>query len=302
VNSEDSLSELFERNRPHLRAVAYRILGNTADVDDALQETWIRLSNAATNDIENLTGWLTTVVSRVCLNTLRTRKRHSAKSLDDSPIDAQLADLLAVTPEERAILADSMGRALLVVLEMLSPAERISFVLHDVFSVSFDEIAEILGKSTNACRQLASRARRRVRSANDPSSDPQRQRDVVVAFLAASKSGDFELLMALLSPDAELVADAAAIAIGAPVRKDGAVEVATRFSGGAQAARVALLDGRAGLVWAHGGKPKVAFDFTVTDGLVVKIEMIADGDVLNEMQIEYPRRERGQQQGTPIDT
>jgi len=302
VDSEDSLSELFERDRPHLRAVAYRILGNTADVDDALQESWIRLSNATTDDIENLTGWLTTVVSRVCLNTLRTRQRHSARSLDDSPIDAQFTDLLAVTPEEQAVLADSMGRALLVVLEMLSPAERISFVLHDMFSVSFEAIAEILGKSTDACRQLASRARRRVRSADDPNADPQRQREVVVAFLAASKSGDFESLLALLSPDAQLVADAAAIAIGAPARRDGAFDVATRFAGGAQAARVALLDGMAGLVWAHGGKPKVAFDFTVIDGVVVKIEMIADEDVLNEVHIEYPRRERGQQPDNPIVT
>jgi RNA polymerase sigma-70 factor (ECF subfamily) len=302
MNSEDSLSEQFENNRTHLRAVAYRILGNVADVDDVMQETWIRLSNATTDDINNLAGWLTTVVSRLCLNTLRTRQRHSAESLFATPLSADLADLSAVTPEEQAILADSMGRALLVVLEMLSPAERISFVLHDVFSVSFDEIAEILGKSTDACRQLASRARRRVRSADDPSADPQRQRDVVVAFLAASKSGDFESLLDLLSPDAELVADAAAIAIGAPVRKDGAVEVATRFSGGAQAARVALLDGMAGIVWAHGGKPKVAFDFTVIDGVVVKIEMIADEDVLNDMQIEYPRRERGHQLNNPLVT
>lgn len=293
MNSEDSLNEKFESNRPHLRAVAYRILGSTADVDDALQETWIRLSNATTDDIENLAGWLTTVVSRLCLNTLRTRQRHSSESFNDSPISAQLADLSVVTPEEQAILADSVGRALLVVLEMLSPAERIAFVLHDMFSVSFEEIAEILGKSTDASRQLASRARRRVRSADHPSADPQRQREVVVAFLAASKSGDFASLLALLNPDAELVADAAAIAIGAPARKDGAFDVATRFSGGARTARAALLDGRAGLVWSQGGKPKVAFDFTVINGVVVKIEMFADEDVLNEMHIEYFPRERG---------
>jgi RNA polymerase sigma factor (sigma-70 family) len=292
MNIEDSPSQLFERNRPRLRAVAYRILGNTADVDDAMQETWIRFSKARTDDIENPAGWLTTVASRLCLNTLRTRQRHSSESLYDSPIAARLADVAAVTPEEQAILADSMGRALLVVLEKLSPAERIAFVLHDMFSVPFDDIAEILAKPTDACRQLASRARRRVRSADDPNADPQRQRNVVVAFLAASRSGDFESLLALLNPDAELVADAAAIAIGAPARKDGAFDVATRFSGGARAARVALLDGVAGLVWAQGGKPKVAFDFTVIDGVVVRIEMIADEDVLSEMTIEYLRREK----------
>jgi RNA polymerase sigma factor (sigma-70 family) len=302
MKREDSASALFERNRPHLRAVAYRMLSNTADVDDALQETWIRFSKARTDDIENLAGWLTTVVARVCLNTLRARQRHSSASLHDSPIAARLADVSAATPEEQAILADSMGRALLVVLETLSPAERISFVLHDMFSVSFDDIAVILGKSTHACRQLASRARRRVRSADDPNADPQRQRDVVVAFLAASKSGDFESLLALLNPNAELVADIAAIAIGAPARKDGAFDVATRFCGGAQAARVALLDGTAGLVWAQGGKPKVAFDFTVIDGVVVRIEMIADEDVLSEMTIEYLRRAKGNEEGHQIVT
>ncbi len=293
MNIEISINEQFEKNRAHLRAVAYRILGNTADVDDVLQEAWIRLSNARTEDIENIGGWLTTVVARLCLNALRTRQRRSSESLNDSPVAAHLADLSAPTPEEQAVLADSMGRALLVVLEMLSPAERISFVLHDMFSVSFDEIAQILGKSTDACRQLASRARRRVRTADDPSADPQRQRDVVAAFLAAAKSGDFESLLVLLSPDAELVSDAAGIAIGAPVRRDGAFDVATRFCGGARAARMALLDGVAGLVWAQGGEPKVAFDFTVINGVVVKIEMIADVEVLNEIHIQYPRRQRG---------
>ena len=165
---------------------------------------------------------------------------------------------------------------------MLSPAERISFVLHDMFSVTFDEIAEILGKSSEACRQLASRARRRVRTAEDPAADPQRQRDVVDAFLIASRNGDFQSLLSLLSP----------VAIGAPERKDGPFDVATRFSGGAQSARIALLDGLAGLVWARGSKPKVAFDFTVVAGQVTRIDMIGDEDVLSEMNIEYLRREK----------
>jgi hypothetical protein len=195
-----------------------------------------------------------------------------------------------MTPEEQTVVADSMGLALLVVLEMLSPAERICFVLHDMFSFSFDEIGQILGKSTDACRQLASRARRRVRTAEDPSADPLRQREVVDAFLVASRKGDFQTLLSLLSPDVELVADTAAVAIGAPERKDGPFDVATRFSGGAQSARAALLDGLAGLVWAQGGHPKVVFDFTVAAGKVKRIDMIGDEDVISEMNIEYLRR------------
>jgi RNA polymerase sigma-70 factor (ECF subfamily) len=179
-----------------------------------------------------------------------------------------------------------------VVLEMLSPAERIAFVLHDMFSVPFDEISEMLGKSPESCRQLASRARRRVSSAHDPRSNPIRQREIVNAFLIASKSGDFQTLLALLCPEVELISDAAAIAIGSPERMVGPFDVATRFSGGAQAARVALLNGLAGLVLAQGGRPKIAFDFTVVDGRVTRIDMIGDEDVLNEMSIEYVRPDR----------
>jgi RNA polymerase sigma factor (sigma-70 family) len=283
------LSEQFEATRPHLRSVALRILGNGHDADDAVQESWLRLSSMDAGTIENLTGWLTTVVSRICLNVLRTRQRRPADSLSDSPTWDH-AEHSAPTPEEQAVLADSLGIALLIVLEMLSPAERIAFVLHDMFSLSFDEIAPILDKSSDACRQLASRARRRVRTAEDPSVDPQRQREVVDAFLAASKGGDFEKLLTLLSPNVELVADMAAVAMGAPTRRDGPKEVATRFSGGARAARTALLDGRAGLVWAHNGTPKVAFDFTIVEGKVSRIEMVGDEDVLNEIHIEYLRR------------
>ena len=293
MESEDFLEQQFEANRPHLRAVAYRILGSTHDVDDALQDAWLRLSSTDFEQVENVTGWLTTVVARTCLNTLRSRQRRAVGSIDDatSNID-RFASHSAMTPEEQAEVADSIGVALLVVLEKLSPAERIAFVLHDMFSFSFDEIGGILGKSSDASRQLASRARRRVRSADDPSVDPQRQREVVDAFLNASRKGDFQTLLTLLSPDVELVADSAAVAIGAPERKDGPFDVATRFSGGAQSARTALLDGLAGLVWAQGGTPKVAFDFTVIDGKVKRIDMIGDEDVLSEMNIEYVRREK----------
>jgi Sigma-70, region 4 len=195
-----------------------------------------------------------------------------------------------VTPEEQAVLADSMGHALLVVLDRLNPVERISFVLHDLFSVSFEEIGRILGKSPEACRQLASRARRRVRIGEGRTSDPQRQREVVDAFLTAAKTGDFERLLSLLSPDVELVADAAAVVMGAPLSLVGPHDVAARFSGGAKAARLVLLDGLAGLVWSQGGTPKVAFDFTVAGDRVTRIEMIADGDVLDEIEIERLNR------------
>ena len=295
MDSKNFLEQQFEANRPHLRAVAYRILGSTPDVDDALQDAWLRLSTSDAEQIENVTGWLTTVVARICLNTLRARQRRPAGSIDDSTSNIdRLVEPSAMTPEERAEVADSIGLALLVVLEMLSPAQRIAFVLHDMFSFSFEEIGQVLGKSTDACRQLASRARRRVRTAQDPSADPQRQREVVDAFLGASRSGDFQTLLSLLSPDVELVTDAAAVAIGAPERKDGPFDVATRFSGGARGARTAFLDGLAGLVWAQGGKPKVAFDFTVIEGKVIRIDMIGDEAVLSEMNIEYLRHEKGE--------
>jgi RNA polymerase sigma factor (sigma-70 family) len=294
VNSEEFLEQQFEANRTHLRAVAYRILGSAHDVDDALQDAWLRLSSSDADQIENINGWLTTVVARICLNTLRSRQRRPAGSTQDSSSDIdRFAERSAMTPEEQAEVADSIGAALLVVLEQLSPAERIAFVLHDMFSFSFDEIGGILGKSTDASRQLASRARRRVRIADEPTVDPQRQREVVEAFLGASRKGDFQTLLSLLSPDVVLVADAAAVAIGAPERKDGPFDVATRFAGGAQSARTALLDGLAGLVWAQGGKPKVAFDFAVIAGKVTRIDMIGDQDVLSEMDIEYVRRENG---------
>jgi len=294
VDQTRSLADRFEADRPHLRAVAFRILGDAEDADDALQETWLRLSTTDADEIGNLTGWLTTVVSRICLNALRSRQRRPSESIDDSANVEQFSLRAAVAPEDQAILAESMGQALLIVLDRLAPAERISFVLHDMFSVSYDEIAWVLGKSPAACRQLASRARRRVRTVEDPASDPQRQREVVDAFLTAAKTGDFQVLLSLLSPDAELVADTAAIAMGAPMSLVGSNNVALRFSGGAKAARMALIDGLAGLVWSQGGTPKVVFDFTVVAGKVTKIEMIADNDVLGEIEIEVLGRGRSQ--------
>jgi RNA polymerase sigma factor (sigma-70 family) len=200
VDQTTSRADQFEASRPHLRAVAFRILGNVEDADDAVQEAWLRLSTTDEGDIDNLTGWLTTVVSRICLNTLRSRQRRPAQSIDDPAHVEQFSVREAVTPEDQAILADSMGPALLVVLDRLNPAERISFVLHDMFSVSFEEVAWILGKSEEACRQLASRARRRVPIADDPASDPQRQREIVIYEGAQFVKGCWRLLWNVLLP------------------------------------------------------------------------------------------------------
>jgi len=285
VDHDQLLTDRFESNRVHLRAVAYRILGNVDDADDAVQEAWLRLASTNTDEIDNLPGWLTTVVSRICLNRLRSRQRQLTESMISSPPREDPTERSA-TPEEQAVLADSLGQALLIVLEMLTPAERICFVLHDTFDVPFDDIAQIVDKSSVACRQLASRARRRVRTGDDPNNDPLRQREVVNAFLIAAKTGNFEVLVSLLSHDVELTADKAAVAMGAPGHRHGAHDVASMFSGRAKGARVALLDGLAGLVWSPGETPRVAFDFTIGHGTVTRIEMIADPEVLAEILIE----------------
>jgi RNA polymerase sigma-70 factor (ECF subfamily) len=261
------------------------MLGSASEADDAVQEAWIRLSRTDTSDVDNLGGWLTTVVARVCLDMLRSRTARR-----EEPWDAQVPERVAsaerlVDPEYEAVLADSVGPALLVVLETLAPAERLAFVLHDMFGVPFDEIAAIVGRSTDATRQLASRARRRVQGAGTSSADPDRQREIVDAFLAAAHRGDFETLVALLDPDVVLRADAAAVTTGAPDEIVGAIAVAQTFSGRARAAKVALLDGIAGLVWASRGRPQMVFDFTVEDGKVVEIEMIADPDRLGDLDI-----------------
>jgi RNA polymerase sigma-70 factor (ECF subfamily) len=309
----DDLAQRFEENRPHLRAVAYRMLGSRSEAEDAVQEAWLRLSGASSaspspssagdgGEIANLRGWLTTVVARVCLDALRTRKRRREQALDDAP-----AEKLERSGgfEYETEVADGIGVALLVVLEMLSPAERVSFVLHDLFDLSFDEIAPIVGRSSAATRQLASRARRRVQGAG-PDASPggkrvealavrTRQREIVTAFLTASRGGDFTALMTLLDPDVVLHADpaavkaaAAAAAHGAPQYAEtvhGAAAVAEIFKGRAQAARVATIDGAFGAVYAPGGTPRVAFEFTVADGRIVGISISADPDSVREMEI-----------------
>ena len=283
------LAERFEANRPHLRAVAYRMLGTVDDVDDAVQETWLRLQSVDVEEIENLDGWLTTVISRICLNGLRARKRRVGES-DATSTRTNEAVAIAPTPDEQAVLADSLGRALLIVLDMLTPAERICFVLHDTFAFAFEEISAIVDKSPEACRQLASRARRRVRISADSPTDPSRQQAIVGAFLHAAQTGDLHALIALLHPDVTLVADAAGVAMGAPARRTGPTEVASTFSGQARGARVALLDGRAGLVWSRGATLRVAFEFTVIADTISAIEMIADPEVLAEIDVAVVAR------------
>jgi RNA polymerase sigma factor (sigma-70 family) len=286
MDERDWLTERFEAHRTHLKAVAYRMLGSSSEADDAVQEAWLRLSRSDAGDIENLGGWLTTVVARVCLNMLQSRK-----SRREEPLDAQVPDPIAshtdgVDPEQEALQADSVGIALLVVLDTLAPAERLAFVLHDMFAVPFEEIAPIVGRSPTAARQLASRARRRVQGAAPfPENDVTRQRAVVGAFLAASRGGDFDALLAMLDPDAVLRADHAAVQLGVSKEIRGAAAVAGRFAGGARAARLALVDGAAGAVWASGGQPRVVFSFTITDGKVVAIDLLADPERLAQLDL-----------------
>ncbi|WP_433193568.1 sigma-70 family RNA polymerase sigma factor [Nocardia sp. CA-107356] len=276
---ENFLAERFEEHRTHLLAVAYRILGSGSEADDAVQEAWLRLSRSDSDEIENLGGWLTTVVARLCLNMLQSRKTRREEPLDDVEPLPEVDG-----PEQEAVLGDSIGLALLVVLDTLAPPERLSFVLHDMFAVPFDEIAPIVGKTPAAARQLASRARRRVQGAR-AAVDRDRQREVVDAFLAAARGGEFAALLTLLDPDVVLRVDAAALATGATAAR-GADAVAQTFSGRAKGAQLALVDGRAGMVWAVGGTPRVVFDFTVSEGRIVAIDLLADPETLELMELE----------------
>jgi RNA polymerase sigma-70 factor, ECF subfamily len=287
MSEREWLTEGFEANRTRLRAAAYRMLGSTGEADDAVQEAWIRLNRSNTSDVENLGGWLTTVVARVCLDMLRTRTSRREEPLDGVPERAAEPNGGA-DPEHEALLADSVGLAMLVVLDTLTPAERVSFVLHDMFGVPFEEIAPILDRSPEAARQLASRARRRVGRAEDPQTDAARQREVVEAFLAAARGGDFEALLALLAPEVVARADDAGVAMGAAAEVRGAAAVAETFAGRARAAQPALVGGVAGLVWAQGGEPKVAFGFTIVGGRIVGIDMIADPERIRELGVSTP--------------
>jgi RNA polymerase sigma-70 factor, ECF subfamily len=285
MHEDEWLADRFEASRSHLKAVAYRTLGSPSEADDAVQEAWLRLSRSGATGVENLDGWLTTVVARVCLDMLRSRKARREESLGADSLGPIARQDGAVDPEHEAVLADSVGLALLVVLERLAPAERVAFVLHDTFNLPFDEIAPIVGRSPVAARQLASRARRRVQGATVPDAGLARRREVVDAFLAASRGGDFDALLAVLDPDVVLRADDAAARMGSPREVRGAGSVAGTFAGRARTAQPALLDGAPGLVWAPGGRPRVVFGFTIAEGRVVAIDMIADRERIARLDV-----------------
>ncbi len=286
MDQRDWLVERFEANRPHLRAVAYRMLGSLSDADDAVQEAWLRLSRADTSGVENLGGWLTTVVARVCLNMLRSRKSRREDSVDARVPDPIVSREEWLDPQDDAVLADSVGVALLVVLETLTPAERLAFVLHDMFAVPFDEIAPMLGRSPTATRQLASRARRRVRgTAPAPDPDVGRQREVVDAFFAAARGGDFDALVAVLDPDVVARTDGGP---GASAIVRGAEVVAGRALMYAQPSailRPALVNGAAGVVIMAGGKLASVIAFTVKDGRIVEIDALTDPERLGRLDL-----------------
>ncbi|MET7498475.1 sigma-70 family RNA polymerase sigma factor [Streptomyces sp900116325] len=285
MDEQELLAARFEEHRPRLRAVAYRMLGSAAESDDAVQGTWLRLVRTDVGDVANLRRWLTTVVARVSLDMLRSRETRR-----DDPWESRLpapavGHDVGVGPDERAELTDSVGLALLVVLDTLSPAERLAFVLHDMFAVPFDEIAPIVELTPAATRQLASQARRRVQgTVPDPGTDMARRREVVDVFLAASRGGDFEALLALLDPDVVLHVDPAATLSGV-AGAVGAAAVAGTFAGRASAARPALIDGLPGAVWAPGGGPRVVIGFTVEAGRIVAIDLVADADHLDRMDL-----------------
>jgi RNA polymerase sigma-70 factor (ECF subfamily) len=298
----DGLAAAFEEHRDHLRAVAYRLLGSMTDADDAVQDTWLRLTGADTSEVENLGGWLTTVVARVSLNMLRSRRRRQEEPVGDSwPSAAEVAARngpggartagRAADPEDEAVLADSVGLALLVVLDTLTPAERLAFVLHDMFAMPFTEVAAVLGRSTEATRQLASRARRRVRGAPSPdrAADLARQREVATAFLAASRGGDFSALVALLDSDVTLTADAAATPSGRPMRLQGAELVsrgAVASSVRAADSELALVNGDVGVVFAPAGRLQVVLAFTVGPARrITAIDVIADPGRLRRLRL-----------------
>jgi RNA polymerase sigma-70 factor (ECF subfamily) len=279
VDRNDWLADQFEEHRSRLRAVAYRMLGSLTEADDAVQDAWIRVSRAETGEVENLGGWLTTIVARICLNRLRSRKVRREESLEAHVPDPVVSPLGGLGPEEEALLADSVGLALQVVLDSLAPAERLAFVLHDMFELPFEEIAPMVGRTPTAARQLASRARRRVRGADVPEPDVARQRAVVDAFFSAARGGDLDALVALLHPDVVLRVDFSPSRAAASMVVRGAAAVARQARLGANPAAVlhpALINGTAGVVITLDGQPHVVMAFTVVDDLVAELDLIAD--------------------------
>lgn len=278
MDDQDWLAQRFEEHRSRLAAVAYRMLGSRGEADDAVQEAWLRLSRADASAVHNLSGWLTTVVGRVCLDMLRSRAAHREEPLDEHVPELAADSPDQADPEQEALMAESVGLALLVVLDTLAPAERLAFVLHDMFAVPFEEIASILGRSPNAAKQLASRARQRVQAAHaTPDTDIARQTQLVKAFLAASRNGDFAALLGLLDPEVVLRADPTAVRAGALAEVRGAPAVAKQFAERAVATLPTLVVETPGTVWAiTRGTPRAAFRFTTRNGRIVHIDLVFD--------------------------
>jgi RNA polymerase sigma-70 factor (ECF subfamily) len=298
MDDSELLADRFEEHRGRLRAVAYRMLGSLSEADDAVQETWLKLGRTDPGEIRNLGAWLTTVAGRVCLDMLRSRTARREDPLEPSDTfvpDPVVSPLDRIDPEQEVLLADSVGLALLVVLETLEPAERLAFVLHDMFAVPFDDIAPIVGRSSAATRQLASRARRRVKgAAPEPERDVTRQREVLDAFLAASRGGDFEALVAVLDPDVVLRADAGPKADGAAVSRlvRGAETVARQalaFARFGAASRLVRINGEAGVVALVDGRPHSVMGVTVVDGRIVAMHILADPDRLARLDLAGAR-------------
>jgi RNA polymerase sigma factor (sigma-70 family) len=292
--TDPSLSARFEGYRPRLRAVAFRLLGSTSEAEDAVQETWLRVTRADTDAVDNLGGWLTTVITRVCLDMLRAHKTRQ----DAAPTlraEGAAASAEPTDPERELLLADAVGSAMMIVLDTLSPAERVAFVLHDLFALSFEDIGAIVGRSAVATRQLASRARRLVQGAGEREEELPSQREVAQAFMAASREGDLEAVLAVLDPDVVLRVDSVAVkaaaaneARGAPrlvpeVR--GAAAVARVFLGSAQVARPVLVDGTPGAAWAPGGRPRAIWAFKVAQGRIVEVQFIADPKTIARLEV-----------------
>ena len=294
MEEHEGLAERFEADRGRLRAVAYRMLGSLSEADDAVQEAWLRLSRADTSEVESLSGWLTTVVARVCLDMLRSRKSRREEPLDVYVPDPVVSWEDGGHPEQEALLADSVGLALLVVLETLSPAERLAFVLHDLFAVPFDEIAPIVGRTPAAARQLASRGRRRVQGASTaPDAGLRRQQEIVDAFITASRAGDFEALLAVLDPEVVLRLDRGGAATP-PSREirgaQGVIGLGFRFSADGWVARPALVNGAPGLVITYQGKPFSVTSFTVRGGRIVEIDILADPQRIPRLGLQGPEQ------------
>ena len=289
MHDQDWLAQRFEANRSHLRGVAYRMLGSTTEADDAVQEAWLRLSRTDTSDVENLRAWLTTVVGRICLNMLRSRRTRREGSLETHVPDPLVSPEEGIDPEQEALLGDSVGLALLVVLDALTPAERVAFVMHDVFAVPFDEIAPIVGRTPVATRQLASRARRRVQGAPVPDVDLDGQWEVAEAFLAAARDGDFERLVAVLDPDVVLRSDGGAARPQLDQLLHGARAVAAQafaFRRYAESSTRVLVNGvPGGIAWSPDGTPFSVVALTVRGDRIVAIDVLADPDRLRELDL-----------------